>query len=174
MNQNFDPESMLKGRMAETMVEELLKRSENTVYRFGYEAIMQNLTQLKRNFDAHSDAGERIRAIPDFIVIDDKGRPLFLEVKYRWNGLLHADDLERFKKIKDFWNAKIIIVNSLKQPFFQIASPPYVKDNGDLVVKPLVKENSFKIDPGAYKDMEALVLKYLANTLFPPPKVSPF
>lgn len=65
MNQinNFSPEKMLKGRMAETMVEELLKKSGNTVYRFGYEAIMQNLTQLKRNFDAHSDAGERIRAI---------------------------------------------------------------------------------------------------------------
>lgn len=40
----FTPEKMLKGRMAESMVEELLKRSDNKVYRFGYEAILQNLT----------------------------------------------------------------------------------------------------------------------------------
>ncbi len=173
-DRGFSPEKMLKGRMAETMVEELLKKSGNAVYRFGYEAIMQNLTQLKRNFDAHSDAGERIRAIPDFIVIDIKGNSTFLEVKYRWNGLLHDEDLERFKKIKDFWNAKIIIVNSFKQPFFQIASPPYVRDNGDLVVKPLIKENSFKIDSVTYKEMEILVSKYLSNTLFPPPFDQPF
>jgi len=65
MNQNngFTPEKIAKGRMAETMIEELLKKSGNTVYRFGYEAIMQNLTQIKKNFDAHSDAGEKIRAI---------------------------------------------------------------------------------------------------------------
>jgi len=78
MNQNnFDPESMLKGRMAETLVEDLLKQSGNSVYRFGYEAILQNLTQIQQNFARHSDAGERIRAIPDFIVIDINGNPIF-------------------------------------------------------------------------------------------------
>ena len=57
-NNNFHPEHMLKGRMAESMVEELLKKSDNVVYRFGYEAIIQNLTQIKRNFDSRSDTGE--------------------------------------------------------------------------------------------------------------------
>ena len=48
MNQiNNFAEGILKGRMAETLIEELLKKSGNTVYRFGYEAIMQNLTQLQ-------------------------------------------------------------------------------------------------------------------------------
>lgn len=111
---------------------------------------------------------------PDFIIIDVKGNPTFVEVKYRWDGLLHNEDLERFKKIKDFWNAKIIIVNSMKQPFFQIASPPYVKDSGDLIVKPLIKETSFKIDSVAYKEMEILVSKYLSTTLFPPLTDYPF
>jgi hypothetical protein len=163
----FNPESMLKGRMAETMIEELLKRSGNTVYRFGYEAIMQNLTQIKKNFDLHSDAGERIRAIPDFIVIDVNGNPIFVEVKYRWNGLLHDSDLVRLKKIGSFWNAKIIFVNCLKQPFFRISSPPYVNEKGDLITKPLLKETAWKIDPIVYKDVERLVLKYLPLTLFP-------
>ena len=163
----FSPESMLKGRMAESMVEELLKKSGNTVYRFGYEAIMQNLTQIKKSFDAHSDAGERIRCIPDFIVIDMDGTPVFLEVKFRWNGLLHSDDLTRLKKIGSFWNAKIIFVNSLKKPFFQIASPPYIDSRDGLVAKPLIKETLWKIDPAIYEEIEALVAKYLSPTLFP-------
>jgi hypothetical protein len=163
----FSPESMLKGRMAESMVEELLKKSGNTVYRFGYEAIMQNLTQIKKSFDAHSDAGERIRAIPDFIVIDKSGNPVFLEVKFRWNGLLYEGDVLRLKKIGSFWNAKIIFVSSLKKPYFQISEPPYIDDGGKLVAKPLLKEDCWKIDPTVYAQVEALVSKYLSPTLFP-------
>lgn len=44
----MEPENILKGRMAEGLVEELLKESGNKVYRFGYEAILQNLTQLEK------------------------------------------------------------------------------------------------------------------------------
>jgi hypothetical protein len=163
----FSPESMLKGRMAESMVEELLKKSGNTVYRFGYEAIMQNLTQIKKSFDAHSDAGERIRCIPDFIVIGKDGNPIFLEVKFRWNGLLHSDDLLRLKKIGSFWNAKIIFVSSLKKPFFRISIPPYIDEKGNLIAKPLIKETPWKIDPSVYEEIENLVAKYLSPTLFP-------
>jgi len=166
-NNGFSPESMLKGRMAESMVEELLKKSGNTVYRFGYEAIMQNLTQIKKTYDAHSDAGERIRCIPDFIVIDKDGSPIFLEVKFRWNGLLHSDDLLRLKKIGSFWNAKIIFVGSLKKPFFRISVPPYIDEKGTLITKPLLKETSWKIDPAVYDEIEKLVAKYLSPTLFP-------
>jgi hypothetical protein len=166
-NNGFSPESMLKGRMAESMVEELLKKSGNTVYRFGYEAIMQNLTQIKKSFDAHSDAGERIRCIPDFIVIDKDGNPIFLEVKFRWNGLLHSDDLLRLKKIGSFWNAKIIFVSSLKKPYFQVSIPPYIDEKGILIAKPLLKETSWKIDSAVYDEVEKLVAKYLSPTLFP-------
>ena len=62
----MNPESMLKGRMGETLVEELLRQSGNIVYRFGYEAIVQNLTQLEENFDRYSEVGERIRGLPQF------------------------------------------------------------------------------------------------------------
>jgi len=158
---------MLKGRMAETLVDELLRKSGNTVYRFGYEAIMQNLAQIKRNFDAHSDVGEKIRAIPDFIVIGVNGEPIFLEVKYRWNGQLHDHDMERLKKIGEFWSAKIIFVNSLKKPFFRISSPPYVGAGGKLLYKSLLNETAWKIDPAVYEKFEALVTKYLSSTLFP-------
>jgi hypothetical protein len=153
--------------MAESMVEELLKKSGNTVYRFGYEAIMQNLTQIKKSFDIHSDAGERIRAIPDFVVIDTLGNPIFLEVKFRWNGLPHKDDIERLKRISEFWNAKIVFVSSLRRPYFQVSNPPYFDADKKFITKPLLKETEWKIDPAVYAETEKLVEKYLSQALFP-------
>lgn len=161
----MDPESMLKGRMAETLVEELFKNSGNTIYRFGYEAILQNLTQIERSFNGENETEKRIRAIPDFIVIDSNDNPTFLEVKYRNDGKLHANDHERLNRIKKFWDAKIIFVNCASKPYFKISAPPYYDEKGTFISKPLSEEKLWKIDPEAYKKSEYLVEKYLANTL---------
>ena len=166
MNQsNFSPESMLKGRIAETLVEDLLKQSNNVVYRFGYEAILQNLTQIQNSFDRHSDAGERIRSIPDFIVIDINNKPILLEVKFRWDGNPQTDDKLKLKRMGEFWNAKIIIVNRKEKPYFRISTPPYLDEKGLLVWKPLIEETCWKIDKDIYDKFEILVEKYLKPIL---------
>jgi hypothetical protein len=161
----MEPEQMLKGRMAETLVEELLKKSKNNVYRFGYEAILQNLSQIQKSFDRHSHAGERLRSIPDFIVINEQGNPVFLEVKFRGDGKLHDHDYERLQRIKDFWEAEIIFVNCTKKPYFQISSPPYFNPAEELVCQPLEEVASWNIDSEAYKQAEILVEKYLSKKL---------
>lgn len=161
----MEPEGMLKGRMAETLIEELLRDSGNKIYRFGYEAILQNLTQIEKSFDGAGETGNRIRAIPDFIVIDQKGNPIFLEVKFRWNAQLHENDHERLLRIRNFWNAKIVFVNCSKKPYFQISNPPYFDDDGSFVSRPLTEESAWKIDPDTYNKFEDLVEKYLSPTL---------
>jgi hypothetical protein len=163
-DQNNFAESMLKGRMAETLVEELLRKSGNTVYRFGYEAILQNLSQIKKAFDVSTEVGKKIRALPDFIVIDTKGDPIFLEVKFRANGVPH-DDTERLARIKKFWNAKMIFVNCSKKPFFMVSDPPYFGEDGRFISKPLIKEEGWKIDREVYEKYESLVEKYLGKAL---------
>ena len=168
MNQNNFAEGMLKGRMAETLVDEMLRKSGNTVYRFGYEAILQNLTQIKKAFDAHSEVGEKIRAIPDFIVIDVNGNPIFLEVKFRWDGKPHDDDKVRLERIKHFWSAKMIFVNCFERPFFRISDPPYLDEKGILISKPLIEEAAWKIDMSVYDEFEALVDKYMTPMLITP------
>ncbi len=167
VNNHSYEEGMLKGRMAETLVEELLRKSGNIVYRFGYEAILQNLTQIQKSFDLHSEAGERIRAIPDFIVIDLNGNPIFVEVKFRWNGKAHENDKKRLERIREYWKAKIIFVNCSEKPFFRVTNPPYIDEGGVLVCKPLIEDSSWKIDLGEYEQFEKLVSKYLAPTLNP-------
>jgi len=152
-------------------VEELLKNSGNIVYRFGYEAIVQNLVQLEGSFDRNSEVGERIRAIPDFIVIDKEGNPSFLEVKFRWKLELDAKkDYLRLERIHKFWNAQILFVNCWEQPYFRISEPPYVDKKGKLITKPLLDEKRWKIDKTAYNECEELVHRYLTPTLVPPKK----
>lgn len=153
-------EGLLKGRMAETLVEELLRKCGNTVYRFGYEAILQNLTQMKSKFDRDSETGERIRAIPDFVVVDVDGNPVLVEVKFRRSGTLHEKDYHRIDLIDKFWGSKVVLVNCFEKPFFRIATPPYL-ENGVLKWKPLNQETAWKIDPTVYAEYEALVEKYL-------------
>lgn len=164
----MNPESMLKGRMAETLVEELLRQSGNIVYRFGYEALAQNLTQLEEKFDRYSEVGEKVRTIPDFIVIDKKGKPIFVEVKFRWKPELHRDDFEKLEKIDKLWSPKLIFVNCWEQPYFRVADPPYLNKDKKLISKPLLEESDWKIDKKIYTEYEELVHKYLTPTLIPP------
>jgi hypothetical protein len=44
----MDPENVIKGRIAEAIIEELLRTSGNRVYRFGYESILQNLARASK------------------------------------------------------------------------------------------------------------------------------
>ncbi len=167
----MNPESMLKGRMAETLFEELMKASGNIVYRFGYEAIVQNLTQLEEKFDRYSEVGERIRAIPDFIVIDKVGKPQFVEVKFRWkpDEPLYQETKSILHRVEKYWNAKIVFVNCWEQPYFRVSIPPYIKED-QLDLTPLIEEKSWKIDKKVYDDYETLVHKYLTPTLVPTKK----
>ena len=158
---------MLKGRMAETLVEELLKKSGNVVYRFGYEAIVQNLAMLTDTFNHHSEVGEKIRATPDFIVVSKKGNPVFVEVKFRWKPELHSNDYEMIKRIEKFWNAIIIFVNCWKQPYFRISKLPYLDKKKNLILKPLISIVDWNINTSVYNEYEELVYRYLTPTLIP-------
>jgi hypothetical protein len=164
----MNPENMLKGRIAETLVEELLRQSGNIVYRFGYEAIVQNLVQLEEKFDRYSEAGEKIRVMPDFIVIDKKGNPAFVEVKFRQKSELYERDYERFERIDRLWSAKIILVTCHEQPYFRVLDPPYFDKNKKLIQRPLLQEKSWGIDQELYDTHEDLVYRYLSNNMVSP------
>lgn len=162
----MNPANMLKGRMAETLFEELMKQSGNTVYRFGYESIVQNLVHLEEKFDRYNEVGDKIRSIPDFIVLDKSGMPTLVEVKFRFRPELHKNDYERIELIDKIWKAKLVLINCWEQPYFRVADPPYIK-NKKLVLHPLMDEKGWGIDKKVYDEFETLVHQYLAQTLIP-------
>lgn len=156
-------EDLLKGRIAETLFEELMRKSGHTVYRFGYEAVVQNLIQLEEGFDRNTEVGERIQAIPDFLVLIDNKTPIFVEVKFRWNGEMGEKDQKRLENLAKYWNAKFVLIRRKpRPPYFFVADPPYMKD-GKLVLRPLVCEAGWKINRAEYEKCEDLIRRYCAH-----------
>jgi hypothetical protein len=154
----MDPENLLKGRMAESLVEELLKRCGNKVYRFGYEAVLQNLTQLEKSFDRESEVGQRISSIPDFIVVNQEKISL-AEVKFRTDLSFYKGDVGKLKLIEELWQAKIIWV-TLTKPYFRISVPPYFNGKGELNLIPLEEDPDLGVTPDTLKQFNELVEKY--------------
>jgi hypothetical protein len=161
----WNPEDLLKGRMAEALVEELLKRSGNKVYRFGYESVLQNLTQVERAFDRQTEVGQQIRSIPDFLVLNRTGKPFFVEVKFRLDPEWKFDDrITVLKNIERFWKAKVIMV-TLQQPYFRVASPPYFDENGKLRFEDLENDDDLDVTIGQLEDAERLIEDYFSSLI---------
>lgn len=162
-------ENITKGRIAETLVNEFLRCGGFRVYRFGYEAVLQNLTQIEEDIlRGESDIVRQIRSIPDFLVVKDK--PFFVEVKFksRWKEPLNIDMWEdrdillQLDRITQFWKAKVIFVTT-QLPYFRISYPPY-HDGKKILWKPLHEDQDFKIPEDAFTEFNYLVKKYLGGT----------
>jgi hypothetical protein len=140
-------DEMLKGRIAEVIVEEMLKEAGYQVYRFGYEWIIQNLP-LDLPLKNTTKNVKKIRNMPDFIVIDRDGFAEFIEVKFR-NA--RPKDKQEFKDLAEAWpECKILFVFKTK-PHFQIANICDFVDNDFL----------FRLEEDKYmKIREDIVKKY--------------
>ena len=156
----MNPENMLKGRIGEVLVEEMLKQADHKVYRFGYETVMQNLSQLEKRFDGKNEIGLKIRALPDFLVVTDKQKPIFVEVKVRLNFNAFQSDLLFFDLMDKYLKPKLIIITN-KKPYFRISYPPYIDKEKEISWLPLEKDEDLKIPIGILAEMNKLVEKYL-------------
>jgi len=156
----LEPENILKGRIGECLVEELLKQCGNKVYRFGYEAVLQNLTQLEKAFNRESEVGQRIKSIPDFIIINKEGKPFFVEVKFRTDLLLvYRDNIERIKLIEKFWKAKIILLTP-KKPYFRVSNSPYLNKKREWDWVSLEEDQDLQVNQDILNQFNELVEKY--------------
>ena len=117
----METENLLKGKIAEILVKELLTRSKNKVYRFGNGELLYNLIQFEKKFDRESKIGRKISSIPDFLVLTKEKKFLFLEVKFRSDPeALEEELLLEREFLEKFWKAKIILVTSKEKPFFRV------------------------------------------------------
>ena len=146
--------NVVKGRIAETLIEEMFKKSGYQVYRFGYEAILQNISQINTDLKG-SETKDRIRSIPDFIVVSPKGSVQLIEVKYSSDGKLRKDKLQKYL---DFWNeARIILVTS-EEPHFKITYIRNFMKDGKLY--PLENDKFTTIDSKIIKKFSEIVKEY--------------
>lgn len=166
-------ENVIKGKIAENLVEELLKRSGNRVYRLGSDASLENIVQLEQDFDKDSHIGKKISSIPDFVIIGALGKPQFLEVKFRTDPESLEEELLMDKEpLEKFWEAKIILVTAKEKPYFRVFTPPYfVKEKREgwpiPVFKwiPLENDSDILVEGDVLREYNALAKKYYAKRI---------
>ena len=114
-------EGMIKGRIAETLIEELFLSLEFNVYRYGMENTVPGIMKLLKG--VKSDVAYWIRKMPDFVIQNTKtGEVFFIEVKFRANEEFSISDID---KDYPFENAFFIIVS---KKHIKCLSYPELKD----------------------------------------------
>lgn len=154
----MDPLNIIKGWIAEALVEELLRTCGNNVYRFGYESLLQNLIQRDSNFDRQSKNGQQVRSIPDFVVITARGKPTFLEVKFRSDPEWLKRELVR--RIEEYWHAKVVLV-TITKPYFRVARLDPSSEG--CLFQPLEADRDLHVTHAAPRQFEPLVRRFLIN-----------
>jgi len=147
----FNPENMIKARIAETLVEEMFRREGYQVYRFGYESILQNLVQNGNRIDKEYDVGLTVTSMPDFLVVKDN-KPNFIEVKFRKNGKLNR------KKFISWAEGRILLVFPFP-PYFKISRVEEFMKTGKLY--DLDKDRFIPVKKKIIDKFIPLVKKYL-------------
>ena len=100
-------EGMIKGRIAETLIEELFLSLGFNVFRYGMENTVPGIMKLLKG--VRSDVADTIRKMPDFVIQNTKtGEVFFIEVKFRANEEFSISDID---KDYPFENAFFILVS---------------------------------------------------------------
>lgn len=99
--------NMIKGRIAETLIQELFLSLGYNVFRYGMENTIPGIMELLKG--VRSDVADDIRRMPDFVVQNPSRKDVyFIEVKFRAKGEFRAKDLP---KEYPYTNAYIILVS---------------------------------------------------------------
>jgi hypothetical protein len=98
---------MIKGRIAETLIQELFLSLGYNVFRYGMENTIPGIMELLKG--VRSDVAQEIRRMPDFVMQNPKTKEVyFVEVKFRANGEFSFKNLP---KDYPYENAYIILVS---------------------------------------------------------------
>jgi hypothetical protein len=97
---------VIKGRIAETIVEELFRSLDFQVFSYGMENSIPGIKDLLKG--VRGDVSKSIRQMPDFVVFKDN-EAHFIEVKYRASGELKLSDISKYGDYP-FENALFVLV----------------------------------------------------------------
>jgi hypothetical protein len=98
---------MIKGRIAETLIQELFLSLGYNVFRYGMENTIPGIMELLKG--VRSEVAQDIRRMPDFVIQSPKTKDVyFVEVKFRASGEFSFSDLP---KNYPYENAFIVLVS---------------------------------------------------------------
>ena len=87
-------EGMIKGRIAETLIEELFLSLNYNVFRYGMENTVPGIMELLKG--VRSDVATNIRRMPDYVIQHRKTKEVFfIEIKFRTSEEFKKSDLPK-------------------------------------------------------------------------------
>ncbi|TXJ23118.1 MAG: hypothetical protein E6Q24_18975 [Chitinophagaceae bacterium] len=99
--------SMIKGRIAETLIQELFLALRYKVFKYGMENTIPGIMELLQGVE--SPEAKEISSMPDLVVQNPKTKLIhFIEVKFRADGNFRREDLAKEYPWK---NAFIVVVS---------------------------------------------------------------
>ncbi len=152
--------NMIKGRVAETIVQELFLSNNYLVFHYGMERTLPEiLPTIRKSLDEVSRA---IKSQPDFVIQDRfTGELMYLEVKFRCNGRFDIDDLPNLYPYK---NAHFVIVspsNIQAIHYSDLAKGYRINNCADRKLKDYP---FFKLDKNSVQQFEKYIHEFFGNT----------
>lgn len=99
--------NLIKGRIAETIIEELFLNLNFQVFKYGMENTIPGIMDLLKG--VKDDVAMEIKRMPDLVVYKD-GQANFIEVKFRASGCFKLKDIDK-KGDYPYQNALIVLVS---------------------------------------------------------------
>ncbi|EKE22265.1 MAG: hypothetical protein ACD_7C00006G0001 [uncultured bacterium] len=162
--------SVLIGKIVENIVEYIFKASGIEIYRSGaenYSELIRKIINGRRL--EYNETLSRLFKIPDFIVVTPKKEVVFLEVKHRFNGLFHQNEIDALFELEEIWKPHILVVSNYKYsdfgyiPNFQVMTPPYqISTDGNILFFSKMSE-IWKIDLDVLKNAKDILRRVCKN-----------
>ncbi len=156
-------ESMIKGRIAEAIVEQLFLSSGYNVFRYGMENTIPGIMELLKG--VQGDVVEDIKSMPDFVIQskDNLNKIYFIEVKFRASGNFNKHDLEKDHPNYPYKNAYIILVSKYHIKCLKVEELYRDIEITEKSENYLGNRNEFNLDKGEVIKFCKFALKFFDN-----------
>ncbi len=150
---------MIKGRIAETLVQELFLSLGYNVFRYGMENTIPGIMELLKG--VRSDVAQEIRRMPDFVMQNPETKDVyFVEVKFRANGEFK---LQHLPKNYPYTNAYIILVSKRHIKCITVAELLEGKEITPTSHNYLGNRKEFDLDKEVIIDFCTFAIKFFEN-----------
>ena len=150
---------MIKGRIAETLIQELFLSLKFNVFRYGMENTIPGIMELLKG--VRSEVATDIKHMPDFVVQDNRTTAVyFIEVKFRAAETFKYSDLP---KNYPYSNAYIIVVSKKHIKCLSVEELKEGKEITPTCKNYLGKRKEFDLDKEVIIDFCEFAVKFFEN-----------
>ena len=151
--------NMIKGRIAETLIQELFLSLKFNVFRYGMENTIPGIMELLKG--VRSEVATDIKHMPDFVVQDNRTTAVyFIEVKFRAAETFKYSDLP---KNYPYSNAYIIVVSKKHIKCLSVEELKEGKEITPTCKNYLGKRKEFDLDKEVIIDFCEFAVKFFEN-----------